>query len=134
MVGGYMTFQGIGGKANYRGSPVEEVLPVTFFAHDDRNERPEGLTPEIADPAHPIVAGLGEWPHFLGYNRSTLRTDAHLVARIGGDPFIAVRQVGRGRSAIFASDCGPHWGPPAFLDWPGYGPLWTNLVTWLARA
>ena len=27
----------------------------------------------------------------------------------------------------------PHWGPPGFLDWPGYAPLWANLVTWLAR-
>jgi uncharacterized membrane protein len=75
---------------------------------------------------------LEAWPHFLGYNRAQLRDDAHLVARIGEDPFIAVREVGRGRSAIFASDCGPHWGPPEFVGWAGYGRLWTNLAAWLA--
>jgi uncharacterized membrane protein len=42
-----------------------------------------------------------------------------------------VRTVGRGRSAIFASDCGPHWGPPVFLAWEGYPRLWNNLVAWL---
>jgi uncharacterized membrane protein len=27
----------------------------------------------------------------------------------------------------------PVAGPPEFLDWPGYAPLWANLMTWLAR-
>ena len=57
-----------------------------------------------------------------------------MLARFGDDPFIAVREPGKGRSAVFSSDCGPHWGPPAFVNWAGYGPLWTNLVTWLAGA
>ena len=56
-----------------------------------------------------------------------------MLACIGDDPFIAVRSFGRGRSAIFSSDCGPHWGPPPFLAWKGYGKLWTNLVAWLAE-
>lgn len=132
MVGGYLTFQGIGGKANYHGSPVESVLPVEFFSHDDRNELPQGVEPVIIDPDHPVVSGLPEWPHFLGYNRSVLVPDGHLVASIAGDPFIAVRHTDHGRTAIFASDCGPHWGPPAFLSWAGYQPLWRNLVRWLA--
>jgi uncharacterized membrane protein len=132
MVGGYLTFQGIQGKANYKGSPVEDVLPVVLQAGDDRREEPQGVTPTITEPAHPVLRGLGEWPHFLGYNRATLRPDAQLVARIGEDPFIALRQVGRGRSAVFASDCGPHWGPPEFVAWTGYSRLWTNLAEWLA--
>ncbi len=133
MVGGYLTFQGIQAKANYKGSAVEEVLPVTLFASDDRNEQPQGISPSIVDAAHPVLVGLADWPQFLGYNRSTPRADARVLARFGDDPFIAVRDVGQGRSAVFASDCGPHWGPPAFVNWAGYGPLWRNLVTWLAR-
>jgi uncharacterized membrane protein len=132
MVGGYLTFQGIQAKGNYKGSAVEDVLPIEFFAHDDRNEQPQGVTPTIVEAAHPIVAGLSNWPQFLGYNRSTARSDATVVARFGDDPFIAVREPGKGRSAVFSSDCGPHWGPPAFVNWAGYGPLWINLVTWLA--
>ena len=133
MVGGYLTFQGIQAKGNYHGSPVEAVMPVVLSASDDRIESPQGVAPEIVDAAHPVVTGLGDWPHFLGYNRATLHAESHLVATVGdGDPFIAVRDVGKGRSAIFASDCGPHWGPPAFVEWDGYARLWTNLVTWLA--
>jgi uncharacterized membrane protein len=37
-----------------------------------------------------------------------------------------------GRSGAFASDCAPHWCPPAFMDWPGYNPLWGNLLRWLS--
>src|SRR3990172_2113501 len=42
MVGGYLTFQGIEGKARYHGTPVEEALPVEIDAHDDRMEVPQG--------------------------------------------------------------------------------------------
>jgi uncharacterized membrane protein len=132
MIGGFLTFQGIQGKGNYQGSPIDEILPVALQATDDRNEQPQGITPEIVDPSHPTVAGLSAWPHFLGYNKSTLRPGAHLVARIGDHPFIAVREVGTGRTAVFSSDCAPHWGPPAFVSWAGYAKLWLNLASWLA--
>lgn len=132
MVGGYLTFQGIQAKGNYKGSAVEEVLPIELFAQDDRSEQPQGVTPTIVEPAHPVLQGLSDWPRFLGYNRSRPRPDAKVLARFGDDPFIAVREVGKGRSAVFSSDCGPHWGPPAFVNWSGYGPLWVNIVTWLA--
>ena len=39
-----------------------------------------------------------------------------------------------GRSAVFTSDCAPHWAPPEFLDWPGYRVLWPNLIRWVAGA
>lgn len=132
MVGGYLTFQGIQAKGNYKDTPVEDVLPVILQATDDRSEQPQGVFPEIANPTHPLVAGLSEWPHFLGYNKSTLRDDAELVASIDGYPLIAARAVGKGRSAVFSSDCGPHWGPPAFVGWQGYPRLWVNLAEWLA--
>jgi len=132
MVGGYLTFQGIQAKGNYKDSPVEDILPIIFQASDDRNEQPDGVYPEIVDPDHPVMSGLSDWPYFLGYNKSTLREDAQLIARINEHPFIAARSVGKGRSAVFSSDCGPHWGPPTFVNWEGYPKLWVNLATWLA--
>ena len=132
MVGGYLTFQGIQAKGNYHRSAVEDVLPVELSASDDRVEAPQGVTPTIREAGHSVLVGLSDWPHFLGYNRAVARPDATVLAHVDGDPFVAVRDVGRGRSAVFASDCGPHWGPPAFVDWAGYGPLWVNLATWLA--
>jgi uncharacterized membrane protein len=71
MVGGYLTFQGIQAKGNYKGSPVEDVLPIELFAHDDRVESPQGVTPTLDKPDHPVLKGLTDWPEFLGYNRST---------------------------------------------------------------
>jgi uncharacterized membrane protein len=134
MIGGYLTFQGIEGKAAYHGTPVEDVLPVILSAHDDRRENPQGVVPETVDASHPIAQGLDNWPAMLGYNRAALRPDAHLVATIGGDPLIAVRTVKAGRTAVFSSDCSAHWGPPAFTSWACYSTLWLNLVRWLASA
>ena len=48
------------------------------------------------------------------------------------DPLIAAWSYGEGRAVAFASDCGPHWAPPAFVEWDGYAKLWQNLVGWVA--
>jgi uncharacterized membrane protein len=132
MIGGYLTFQGIQAKANYQGTRIDEILPVRLQASDDRSERPDGVAPEVVDGAHPVMAGLDRWPHLLGYNRAALRPEGRLLASVDGDPLVAVREVGRGRTAVFSSDCGPHWGPPEFVAWDGYPRLWRNLVAWLA--
>lgn len=135
MIGGYMTFQGIDGKAKYAGTAVEEVLPVLMQNSDDRVEAPQGLVPRIGDPGHPILAGLdGQWPALLGYNKVVGKTDADVLVRIDGDPLIAAGSFGKGRSVAFTSDCGPHWAPPAFCDWAGYASLWTNIANWAAGA
>ncbi len=133
MVGGYLTFQGIEAKGAYYGTPVEEALPVSLLPHDDRVESPQGVVPNVVNQAHPILEGLDDWPHFLGYNRTKLKPDAELLAAVDDDPFIATVAFGRGRSAVFTSDCGPHWGPPEFVAWPHYGRMWSNLVTWLGQ-
>ena len=135
MIGGYMTFQGIDGKAKYAGTAVEEALPVLMESNDDRVEAPQGVVPHIGDPGHPILSGLdGEWPALLGYNKVVGKPDAEVLVRVGGDPLIAVGEFGQGRSVAFTSDCGPHWAPPAFCDWAGYAPLWTNIANWAAGA
>jgi uncharacterized membrane protein len=132
MVGGYLTFQGIEAKARYAGTPVEEALPVTLLAGDDRVEAPEGVRAVVRDNAHSIVAGVaGEWPALLGYNRVVAKPGARVVAAVGADPLIVAWEYGRGRAVAFASDCGPHWAPPAFVEWEGYGRLWRNLVGWV---
>jgi uncharacterized membrane protein len=134
MVGGYLTFQGIDAKARYAGTAVEEALPVTILPQDDRVEVPEGARPRLIEPAHPIAAGLPEeWPALLGYNRIVPKPGATVVATVGVDPLVAAWELGAGRAVAFASDCGPHWAPPAFVEWDGYARLWTQLVGWVAR-
>lgn len=135
MVGGYLTFQGIDGKARYAGTPIEEALPVTMLATDDRVEAPEGRLPKICDPAHPILAGVPTpWPRLLGYNRVVAKPGATVVAAVGDDPLLVAWPHGRGRAVAFTSDCGPHWCPPGFVEWEGYPRLWRQLVGWAAGA
>lgn len=135
MVGGYMTFQGIDGKAQYAGSAIEAALPVTMMRTDDRVEGPQGLPIAVVDPGHPIVAGLdGQWPVLLGYNRLTAKPGSSTIAQVDGDPLLVAGSFGKGRGVAFASDCGPHWAPPQFVDWPGYNTLWSQIAAWAAGA
>lgn len=135
MAGGYLSFQGIGGRARYRRTPIEDVLPCTIDPWDDRVEVPEGLAASVIQGAHPVTAGVQlEWPPLLGYNRVALRSEATLLVEYDGDPVVAVREVGAGRTLIWTSDIGPHWCPEAFLAWPGYATLWVQAVAWLARS
>ncbi|HHT43612.1 MAG TPA: cytoplasmic protein [Firmicutes bacterium] len=133
MIGGYMSFSGINGVARYQRTAVAEVIPALMVEGDDRVEVPEGASIEIAAPDHPVVASLeGPWPHFLGYNQLKERPDTTVIARCGDDVFIAAGSYGKGRSLAFASDCGPHWGPPEFVNWEYYGRFWSQAVRWVA--
>ncbi|MDX6390822.1 MAG: hypothetical protein QOJ73_1885 [Streptosporangiaceae bacterium] len=133
MIGGYLSFAGIDGKARYHGTPVEDALPVTISPLDDRAEAPQGITPVVTEPGHPVLADVPpDWPVLLGYNKVTARPAATVVVSCADDPLVVCGEHHAGRSAVFTSDCAPHWGPPAFLHWPGYQKLWPNLVTWLA--
>ncbi|PKA43676.1 cytoplasmic protein [Rhizobium sullae] len=141
MVGGYFSFQGIDGKARWRRTPVEDVLPVTCLAYDDRVEMPEGSTAVVLKPEHPVMAGLdGEWPLLLGVNEVELRDrpDVDVLARLpedqGSHPLLVIGSHGKGRTAAWTSDIGPHWLSPAFCEWKGYGRLWINLLAWMTEA
>jgi uncharacterized membrane protein len=131
MVGGYLSFTGIDGRARYAQTSLAEVLPVTMLDYDDRVEVPQGATPVVAAPGHPAIAGVGEgWPRLLGYNRLVPKEDATVVAKVGDDPLLVVGEHGDGRTAAFASDCAPHWAPPEFVEWPDYAALWSSIVLW----
>lgn len=133
MIGGYMSFSGVDAKARYGQTAVQEVLPVRCLDYDDRREHPEGVTPAVLR-AHPALANVpGDWPYFLGYNRTLPREGCEVAMTIAGDPFLAFGEFGRGRSAAFASDCAPHWGPESFVNWAGYQPLWNGIVRHLTR-
>ena len=136
MIGGYLSFQGIDGRARWRRTPVESALPVDCLPHDDRIEAPEGIIADVIDPGHPIVAGLeAPWPAFLGVNEVLVKPGAHVIARLpadqGGHPLLVTGTYGRGRSLAWMSDIGPHWLPTAFVQWPGYRQLWVQALTWL---
>lgn len=134
MVGGYMSFQGIDGRARYGNTPLAEVLPVELLESDDRVEVPEGVHPRVVAKDHFVVSGLPiTWPELLGYNRFRPKASAQVIAMVGEDPLLVLGRFGEGRVAAFASDIAPHWAPPEFMKWQGYARLWLGLLTWLAK-
>jgi uncharacterized membrane protein len=131
MIGGWMAFAGFHAKAKYYTSPLTEILPVKLCTYDDRMEMPEGVIPEIIDPNHPILEGIpGEWPFFLGYNKTFFDRGQTLMT-LNNDPMLVVDQVGTGRVAVFTSDVLPHWGPKEFVAWDYYGRFWAQLFRWV---
>ena len=133
MIGGYMSFTGIDGTARYGQTEIADVLPVEMLDIDDRVEAPQGLVPELIEE-HEAVSGLeGEWPYLLGYNKTITKSDAKTLVKIGEDPLIAIGKYGKGKSAVFTSDCSPHWGSPAFVEWEKYDLLWKDLLDWMTK-
>jgi uncharacterized membrane protein len=138
MVGGYLSYQGIDGRARWRRTPVEDALPVTMLPHDDRLELPEGFVPRVRAPGHPILAGLGpDWPLLLGANEVIARPGAEVLLSLpedqGGHPLLVAGRHGRGRTLAWTSDIGPHWLPEAFSSWAGFGRLFRQALAWLCE-
>lgn len=125
MIGGYMSFSGIIAVSRYHDTAIADILPVGVLKTDDQVEIPNGILPAVKQPDHPIFKGIPQdesWPYFLEYNRTGFSegVNSQLLAEIGSDPFIAVAEPEKGRSALFSSDRAPHWGSPAFLAWEHY--------------
>ncbi|WP_147803886.1 glutamine amidotransferase [Alkalicoccus halolimnae] len=134
MIGGYMSFQGIDGKAKFKNTVIEKLLPVFLEKTDDRVEKPEGVNPKI-EKQHEILNEVeNNWPHFLGYNELKLKPHAELILSINEDPLVALGEHGEGRSFIFSSDLAPHWGPKEFVEWQSYPVFWKNIVSWVGKA
>lgn len=133
MIGGYLTFSGVDAKGKWHDNAVQDVLPVEVLTVDDRMEYCEGIRP-ITIFEHEVVKGIEEeWPEVLGYNKTIAKNDATVIATVGEDPFIALGEYGKGKSAVFTSDCAPHWAPPEFCEWKYYNKLWQGLMDWLTN-
>ena len=139
LAGGYMGFQGMFGTARFHDTPVEDVLPVRCLPFSDGLEVPQGLQASILQASHPILAGIeGPLPPILGMNKTDFRRDgsARLLASChyrGADwPLLSVREHGKGRTAAWTTDIGPHWLSQDFLAWPLYGRLMGNIIRWIS--
>lgn len=133
MIGGYMSFTGIDAKTRYGQTAVKDILPVRCLDIDDRVEHPEGAAPKVVQE-HPILSGLpASWPGLLGYNKTQPIDGCDVLVTISGDPLVAVGDFGKGRSAVFTSDCAPHWAPPPFVIWEHYNLLWKNILDFITQ-
>ena len=89
----------------------------------------------ITESTHPVLRDMpADWPYFLGYNRVIPKDTATTVLKLDDDPLLSVWQYGEGRSAAFTTDCAPHWGPKAWLEWNGYNTFWNNLIAWVSNS
>ena len=140
MVGGYLSFQGIDGRARWRNTPVERALPVRCLASDDRVEIPEGCEPVVDAPDHPLLSGVPEdWPYLLGVNEVEVK-EGDGIERVlslpeaqGELPLLVTGRHGEGRTLAWMSDMSEHWLPSPFLAWEGYDRLFGNMIDWCAR-
>jgi len=131
MVGGYLTFSGVDAKGKWHDTAVQDVLPVEVLSVDDRMEHCEGAAPQIKSQ-HEALEGLPkEWPDLLGYNKTIPKEGSIVPVLIEGDPLIAFGSFGKGRSAVFTSDCAPHWAPPEFVEWQFYNKMWQGILEWV---
>ncbi len=134
MMGGYMTFMGFEGKGKWKGTPIEEILPVTMMQGDDREEHPEGIRITIENKEHPVLNGLPkEWLPLLGYNKLFAKEDADVVVSYKGDPILSLAECGEGRTFAWASDCAPHWMPAEFCESDCNKKLWENILDWVTK-
>jgi uncharacterized membrane protein len=132
MIGGYLSFQGIEAKANYRNTVISEILPILMEEGDDREETPEGSRIEVTGK-HQITSGFSDpSPDLLGYQRFMAKPNAQILATVNQHPFLVVGDFGLGRTLAYASDIGPHWAPTKFTDWDGFASIWKQSAIWLA--
>jgi len=133
MIGGWWAFTGSNG--NYKGTPVEEVLPVDCLPEDDRINDSNGFK-IIKKKEHSILEGLpwNDAPTICGYNKVNAKPDAEILLtsrRIESsgkdrveeirlakeeDPLLAVRKHGEGRTLALMTDASPHW-VGGMVDW-----------------
>lgn len=133
MIGGYLTFSGVDAKGKWHDTAVQEVLPVEVLTVDDRMERCDGIAPRVVKQHEALKDVEGEWPEVLGYNKTLPKPEADVIAMVGDDPFIALGEYGEGRSAVFTSDCAPHWAPKEFCEWSQYNNIWKGILSWLIK-
>lgn len=133
MVGGYLTFAGVDAKGKWHDNVVQDVLPVEVLTVDDRMEFCEGIKPVSIKEHESLTAVSKDWPEVLGYNKTIAKPEADVVVTVGEDPFIAFGEYGEGRSAVFTSDCAPHWAPPEFCEWEDYDKIWQGILNWLVK-
>lgn len=134
MVGGYLTYQGFQGKGNYKGSAIEDILPINMVPGDDRVEIPQGMYLKVNSSLHRILHDIpSKWPMLLGYNKLIAKENAEVIVSYNNDPIITVGTYNNGRVIAFATDCSPHWSSLEFCDWEYYDLLWQNMIKWLTK-
>ncbi len=128
-----------GGRSYFIADPSR--VPEIFV---DETQMAQGITLEEDEPFVPAwtktveaFAGIEreDMPELSGYVRTMPKDNSEIVLDSGTDepdPILARWQYGLGRTVFFASDAKNRWAAN-WLEWDGFGKLWTQLIRETAR-
>lgn len=121
------------GKGRAYATVSAEAIPQIFVEETQRAVRSNLLE----DSFKPLVKrrmeafrgiDLEQMPELKGYVGTRARDDAEVfLTSRSGSPLLVRWQYGLGKAVVFTSDVKNRWAVN-WLDWPGYGKLWAQLV------
>ena len=130
-LGGWLSFSGELGKGGWNRTRLKEILPVRCLEVEDLAESTEGFTASPTPEGRAAFGGLdfGSFPPILGYNRTLPLPEAELYIQVAqtGDPLLALRKCGKGKTLAYMSDPAPHWGCN-FVFWERYNEFWLKCL------
>jgi Ca-activated chloride channel family protein len=127
----------IAGGGRYYPAATMEDVPQIFLQEtviiSGRYIIEEPFYPTLMNPNAAILTGLPlseGTPALIGYNGTTLKPDANEVFRTSqGDPLLATRRYGVGRTVAWTSDLSNRWAQE-WVGWGNFREFATQLVAW----
>lgn len=124
------------GRSYYTDNPL--YIPRIFTSETilvSRNLIEEESFQPVLRMDHELLRGLEieQAPKLYGYIVTYGKPAAEILLETPrGDPLLAVRRYGLGRTAAFTSDLSARWAKE-WLSWPRFGQFAAQLVRWLQR-
>jgi len=138
MAGGFEAFGGAGWGTSWRGSSVEEVLPVECLDFQSWSDSPFFARPTASAEGHPFVTSLpwNSMPTFTSMNTvipkpgSITLLETYAVGLGAGkrEPVLIYAEMGPGASLAHAPDWNPGWGAAVMNEWDYYGDYLVNMA------
>lgn len=135
-LGGWYSFTGELGKGGWGRTLFTNILPVRCLDFEDLVESTEGFTVAVTDAGAKIFRDIDfeTMPPILGYNKTLPSDEGEILLHVKetGDPLLAVRDCGKGRTLAYTSDPAPHWGCN-FVFWERYNDFWIRCLDYLTE-
>jgi uncharacterized membrane protein len=137
MAGGFESFGGSGWGNTWKGSSVEDVLPVWCLNFQAWDLNPFLARPAVDASENPFITSL-EWdtmPPFQGMNKVdpkigsvTLLEARGLGLKVNGEPVLVYWETGEGAVLGHMPDWTPAWGTEVYENWKYYPDYMVNMA------
>jgi uncharacterized membrane protein/Mg-chelatase subunit ChlD len=115
-------------------------LPKIFIKETQVVRRPliweKTFTPRVINPLSELTKGIELTPPTLeGYVLTAEKKELveNVMTSPEGDPILASRQYGLGKTVAFTSDASSRWAKQ-WLGWPKFSQFWEQVVRWSMRS